>query len=670
MSSIKFDYVIDEQYLNSLHYQSPNHRSAKHTNRGLLDVPIVAIDGEGYSDKDGDHHYDIICAAGEKWTEQKVTDVELKPEEIFEFLLGLTEKHGKALYFIYGGSYDFNMWVKRMGDRQLKSLVLRGRTKYQHYKISWKPKREIIVTDLLSLQSTMINRGKNKGKYRHSYARRIHIYDVIGFFQMSFVKALEDWNTVDKEAIEQIAQMKALRGEFSEVEKKKILGYCLDECKLLVKLGKDFRAACNRADIRPIHWYGAGALAATLMRNYGVKQYIAEPPEVRLYSLHAYFGGRTEISYQGRLPNGGYQYDINSAYPTAMVDLPCLVHGQWRFHNSPANAFHKYKWGMWRVSWETHGELWNPFPWRQEGRIYYPDKASGIYHTVEIIAAEKLYPNRVFTIHEGWTYEPKCDHQPFYFIPEKAAYRLKLKAEKEPAAKPLKLGLNSLYGKTAQTLGDKVPYQNFFWAGYITAATRAKLLDAIRYCSGTIYSVATDGLISSVEIDELSVGKGLGQWDKTRIVEGFLVKPGIYKWSDPLGDWHYGTRGFTSDEAKWEELEGMWDNNDYFRHWEYPATRFIGLIQAWNRGESWREWFGKWHTQQRRMNFHPTIMTREWDIRMDRIPYDKWEDMKPFMRLPYTCRCRAKLGLSGPYDKAKQGGQTEFLQFLIDEDQP
>jgi len=327
--SVKFESLIDEEYVNSLNYQtSSTGKSGRKTT--LLDVSIVGIDGEGYNSTN-DHHYDLIAAAGESWEEYKSEDVELKPEQIFEFLLGLPEKHGKALYFIYGGSYDFNMWVKRLGDRQLKRLAVSGKAKYQHYSISWKPKREILITDKLSLECKINSHGKYKGKHTHTYKRKIHIYDVIGFFQMSFVAALKDWKTVDQETIDRIAQMKALRGQFDAVEKQRILGYCLEECRLLVKLGTDFRAACMKADIKPHHWYGAGALAATLMRQWGIKQYIDLPVEVKLYALHAYFGGRTEISYQGRLPRGGYQYDINSAYPTAMVKLPCLVHGEWSF---------------------------------------------------------------------------------------------------------------------------------------------------------------------------------------------------------------------------------------------------------------------------------------------------------------------------------------------------
>src|SRR6266576_247335 len=685
--AVKFFSLYDQQYVNSLSYRSSNDRDNKTHHSTLLDVPIVGIDGEGYNDKEKDHHYDLIVAAGEDWWEHQREEIELTPKQIFEFLLSLPEKHGKALYFIYGGSYDFNMWIKRLPERNLKQLPISGRTRWKQYRISWKPKREIYIQDITTLECMLKHKPKDSSqkKHQHNYRRTIHIYDVIGFFQMSFVEALKDWKTTDEETLLRIANMKKQRGDFSEVEKAKILDYCLEECQLLVKLGGEFRAACNRADIRPHHWYGAGALASTLMRSNGIKLHLPEhvASEVKLFQIHAYFGGRTEISYQGRLPDGGYQYDINSAYPTAMVDLPCIVHGEWKYHTNSARNYSRYKYGMWHIKWTSHGSLWNPFPWRsKDGRIFYPDKGEGIYHKVEIDAALALYPDYDIEILEGWTYTTKCQHKPFGFIPARAEYRLKLKAEKEPAAKPLKLGLNSLYGKTAQTLGKNPPYQNFFWAGLITAITRAKLLNAIRCCSGTVYSVATDGLISSVEIDQLKVGATLGTWEKTKIVEGFLVKPGIYKWKDNSGnpekEWHYGTRGFTKDEAKWEEIEGLWDRKQFVKKWSFPANRFIGLMQAFHRGEGWRDWFGKWIEQPREMSFHPTVMTREWDIppAFYILTYPLSEALKieanlaSFIKLKYTCWCNREFIHSAEYRKALMTGTKEFFQLIIDEDQP
>jgi hypothetical protein len=354
-----------------------------------------------------------------------------------------------------------------------------------------------------------------------------------------------------------------------------------------------------------------------------------------------------------------------------MCNLPSLANGKWWLSRNSKTDFFKYEFSVWHVTWNCHGKLWGPFPWRgKNGDIFYPDAGEGYYHKIEIEAALTLYPDCEFDIQEGVIFEPSTNYKPFHFIAEKAAYRLQLKADGDPANKPLKLGLNSLYGKTAQTVGKKPPYQSFFWSGYTTATTRAKILDAIRFCNGTIYSVATDGLISSVEIDELSVGPNLGQWEKTKIIEGILIRPGVYKWLDDRGKYHYGTRGFQRDELLWETIENAWDNGNDVVPIKYIVTRFIGLRQAIARGDKWRDYFGKWVKQERSLNFFPKFFTREWDIPASVPRFGTYN--ASFIRLKLVCNCNGNncVGASHMYVKLQPEESTDGIRYLIDEDQP
>lgn len=647
-----------------------NHRESKTANS----QQIIAIDGEGYNDEERDHHYDLICAAGIDWNKHlwaKQNTNELTATEIFDFLLGLTDVYGKALYFIYGGSYDFNMWAKRLPDYTLKRLNERGKARYSYYTIEYRPRREIIISD----RRTLNFKRNSKGKCTHTYKRSIHIYDVIGFYQQSFVKALKDWNITDNVTVELITSMKLKRGQFDKVDKQDILKYCLEECRLLVHLGTRLRDATIRADIKPRHWYGAGALASSLMMQYTVKQYIADiDPDINRYMLHAYFGGRTDISYVGFM-GSGYHYDISSAYPTAMVDHPCLRCGKWVLSlNGKDYTKQQNKFSVWHVKWEAHKVQWGPFPYRlPSGSITYPCCGEGYYHRVEIEAAIKLYPWANFQILDGVIYKSNCNHQPYHFIPEKAAHRLALKAAKDAANKPLKLGLNSLYGKTAQTLGGhnrKPPYQSFYWAGFTTAITRAKMLDAIRTTKGTIYSIATDGLISSDTIP-VDIGPNLGQWECTQITSGLLVKPGVYKWLDTSGIFHYGTRGFTSDEANWDQIEEQWRNHRFAGFWEYTADRFIGLRHALHRGDKWRMYYAKWIIQTRKLRFMPELERRDIVVPITgKFPLPDFgsQEIPEFCELLTICRLNSPV--SGIYRKIVAEEQRQLMNDLIDEEQP
>src|SRR5437660_9483876 len=88
-------------------------------------------------------------------------------------------------------------------------------------------------------------------------------------------------------------------------------------------------------------------------------------------------------------------------------------------------------------------------------------------------------------IHEAWEWIPASSTKPFSFIPDVYAYRQQLIQEGSGAEKALKLAINSLYGKTAQSVGystdrnrGKPPYHNMVVAGMTTSKTRAKLMEA------------------------------------------------------------------------------------------------------------------------------------------------------------------------------------------------
>jgi DNA polymerase type B, organellar and viral len=55
------------------------------------------------------------------------------------------------------------------------------------------------------------------------------------------------------------------------------------------------------------------------------------PPRWQVAAHHAYFGGRIEMMKQGYLAKGELHiYDVASAYPSAMVELPSMRNGKWR----------------------------------------------------------------------------------------------------------------------------------------------------------------------------------------------------------------------------------------------------------------------------------------------------------------------------------------------------
>jgi hypothetical protein len=152
--------------------------------------------------------------------------------------------------------------------------------------------------------------------------------------------------------------------------------------------------------------------------------------------------------------------------------------------------------------------------------------------------------------------------------------------------KIIKLGLTSLYGKTAQQLGgtsDRPPtYHQLEWAGYITSFTRARLYRAAITNPENIIGFATDGFFST---QPLNIGatdkKIMGDWEvKQPLPVGLTIAlAGVYWWHHDDGGFTHFSRGFDKDYMKTPEL--------ILKAWregkttvDIPMRRLIGMGSA------------------------------------------------------------------------------------------
>src|SRR5262249_37901817 len=94
------------------------------------------------------------------------------------------------------------------------------------------------------------------------------IYEQLGFFQCSFVKAIGDWDIGSEQERAIIAANKLQRHEFVELTEE-IVGYCTLECCYLAMLMAELRDVCKVAGILPKQWSGAGWLASALLEKHG-----------------------------------------------------------------------------------------------------------------------------------------------------------------------------------------------------------------------------------------------------------------------------------------------------------------------------------------------------------------------------------------------------------------
>jgi len=533
---------------------------------------FVAVDGEAV--QDGCYVLMRASTGAELFNPRGIST-----RQAFEFLLGL--KAPNRVLVCFGLNYDCNQWLKDLAWGELRELWETQATSHAWtYKLRWWPRKYLHIKDVRS-------------------RRTVEVAEVLGYFQTTFVAALEAWGIG---APAEIARMKEARSTFTMRDIPAIRDYCLRECELLVELMEALADSVYEAGLQPRNpgsarsWIGAGSLASTLLGNHGVDEHhaydtdIASRHCVETAVLGAMFGGRIEMLAAGMLPKAQTR-DIRSAYPHAITQLPSLAGA--RLKRRPGRAYEPGKEAIWRVSWNAGDSPIVPFPARKpDGTIWYVAQGTGCYHACEVDTAVRLGFD--IQVKEGWELVGGAASPGFEFIRDTYRQRAALKRQGSAAEKALKLGLNSCYGKLAQGFGasGKLPrFQSYYWAGQITARTRARLLEAAVSSTRPVM-LSTDGIYAErTRIRGTRASAGLGTWEPGQVRDFFAVQPGVYHAFTPGGEVRK-SRGFRSREMDWAELRAGYESHGLDHVQVFSSRRFIGLgvSLARNRPDVWRTW--------------------------------------------------------------------------------
>lgn len=572
--------------------------------------PFVGCDGEGAGVDDLGRQNYLLFRMGER--ELYANGERLTTEALLDFICD--EPPGSILVgFAFG--YDVTMILRDLPVSQQKRLFEphvfgEGKSPYvwfRDFDIIYLPRNYLKVRRVNVVRDVEGNekRVPIKGSQRT-------IFETFGFFQKSFLKVLHEFDVGTPAERERIAANKARRGDFGTIDAEE-RAYCALECVFLAELMTKLRDYCEEAGIRPRSWSGAGKLASALHAKHKTIKGadVVAPPEVLTLAQMAYYGGRFEVTRTGMISGKVWEYDIKSAYPDEMRYLPCLEHGTWR-HASGSECRSSDGLFVCGVSFNRRGvgdrlgDL-GGLPIRsKEGHLYWPMQGSGIYWSPEIKSAVNLGFDVRYK--EGWIYEKRCDCQPFDWVEPLYDYRRSIGSS--GPGYPIKLGINSLYGKLAQRKGNG-SYHNMIWAGLITALTRARLNEAVAMNPGRIVMLATDAIYSLDPLPELELGEWLGAWDRTEMDGLFIVQPGLYwsperrkKKSRGLSESFFEGNGLTEKfEHAWEDFAAAGNSGleVKFPAVSVPVPGFIGLKLALARNKP--ELAGTWVREDRSISF-------------------------------------------------------------------
>jgi hypothetical protein len=487
----------------------------------------------------------------------------LTHRDIFPFLWEQFELNPKAAFVGYFLGYDFTEWLKSIDSPSAwRLLTSEGREKHRgNYRWGTRPvvidgkwELDCIWPKLLKLRPFIPRDEIPRDENGRSLMRRpwMYVCDVGPFFQQSFLKTIDpkDWGdrpVCTPEQYRRIAVGKAKRGN-SLVFGPEMLAYNAEENRILETVMGRLQEGFMADDIYlpKNKWYGPGAAAEAWFKNIGAPTgedfRSVTPLALRRAARDSYYGGWFEIYAHGIVRGISPGYDINSAYPTVIKDLPCLLHGEWYRGNGKPPESEELQ--LIKIGFSGSDGNCGPLPVRNaNGGVSRPLNGIGWYWRDEVETAERAGLIDEIDYIQWWSYRQGCDcPPPFRAIKELYHTRMEV-GKKTPRGKAKKLVYNSAYGKTCQSIGSP-KWANVVYASRITSGCRKKILEAVgTHPRGArdLLMVATDGVVfasphpllekSSRDMrvrDGFPMKDHLGEWERKDYKDLALFLPGIY----------------------------------------------------------------------------------------------------------------------------------------------
>ena len=573
---------------------------------------FIAWDGEGVTVK-GDHRY-VIFANSEG--DSIVNPKGLSTQSCFDLLLNRAEKNPSAIHVIFAGSYDANMILKPTLTRaQARRLAQFGyitlKIDGHRYRVEYHPRHIFRISE--QLWDPNIDRAVT--------LRTVTLWDVFGSYQSKFTTACEKrLPQEDLDELDHIAEMKERRGDFRLKDIPEMLQYCFAELRALRKLAlidcEDSEAAGMVGQTR---WDGAGAKASIILRANGVKDHM-EPTLETLQTevCMGYAGGRIEPYRFGEYGGPVFTVDLRSAYPWAATMLPSLRGGKWAQVDPADSGAELSDFSLIRLQYRNPTlDTLHPFPWRgPQGGISYPAVTEGWYWAPEVWAAIDCGLGDHITFLDALDFTPASDEKPFGFIPALFHARGVLDKQRKGRGQPLKLALNSIYGKLAQQIGSKEgkppTYHQLEWAGWITSKVRSEMFRLAYPRRDQLVTIETDGISFTGKPDDEVLsreGVELGDYEVERYDGGVWVQSGIY-WLRRDGEWKapkvrgVGSNPDGSDVLNRKTFVDSWLADSFYAAVPVEVTRFRGLVTSALTDGRWEDWC-QWVTETREIAVMP-----------------------------------------------------------------
>lgn len=656
------------------------------------DREFITIDGEGIKDEaTGEHKY-VLISCGDKHFSYDGAALEFG--EIMHFLWNCHLARPKAIFVGFYLKYDWSQWLRSiplnraealLDEKQVKKRQRKGKhlppfpvthggwdfdyLYGRRFKLrpAWKP--EWFGDDMLRHREWCIGCDGCVCPWGWMW-----INDAGSYFQTTLLKAIDPSNnpnpvcTQEEYEIIKAGKERRNHAEYDPA----MIEYNQLECDITSRLMSQLAQGMREEGLRPgrDQWYGPGQLAQLWLRKIkaplGEEVRAAVPEGAREAGRKAYFGGWFEVHWHGLVKDTSYGYDINSAYPWIMSQLPCLLHGRWNHQTSETLSHLDHAalldgFQLVHATVEGFDQVVGAMLHRNKNKkILRPKLTKGWFWGHELRAAiDAGFVGRV-DFHERWHYAPCSCKPPLAPIAELYEGRLRI-GKNSPAGTARKLIYNSCAGKFQQSVGEPA-FANPLYASAITAGCRAMICQAIGSHpagSAALLMVATDGVVFRSPHPRLQLHETmLGAWSPEVHENLSLFMPGVY--------WDDRTRArVAAGEAGVFKSRGIAAKD--------LSAHLGALDAAWKRAEK----TGEWPEMELPVSFQLTspkqaLTLKDWalcgQVRDDKSrkisanPKDKRWALAPGRSMPYE---RAKELESLPYDgtfgdELREGNEQEF----------
>ncbi|CUR51617.1 Type B DNA polymerase [Nitrosotalea devaniterrae] len=436
----------------------------------------------------------------------------ITPESVINFLFN--KKYQGSWNFFYHLEYDAEVILKLLENELFSYKKNRKlRFKFKEFTLEYIPNKCLKIR-----------------KRHHSSV----FYDIAQFYNgKSLVKAYqENIRKLDDEYL----KIKEKRDEFSPSfynhNKKMIRNYCIKDCTLTKELSEKWVKLFHKAfGFYSLKWYSSGYLAERVLINHGVAfpTFDSIPYEIQKMAYRSYVGGRFEMLKRGFIGTA-HLYDINSAYPDAIRKIPDLSKGKW----IRSKSIHPdSKMGFFRIRANIpDNEHIPPFPFRIKNNIIFTSGKFETYVTLEELQVCK--DARFYKILDSYQFISRSKTYPYKeFIEKMYQKRLELKRKNDPMQLPIKIILNSIYGKTGQKINWIIG--NLFNPvifSFITGYARAQLYRFVQEnnIERQVVAFATDSIGCTKKLDVDSDKLGEFSFDGSAD-DVFFLQNGFYRFN-------------------------------------------------------------------------------------------------------------------------------------------